>query len=423
MDVQPLTGKALLVLQHPSPSIEAYEGAVRSSKTITALIDWLRFIRTGPAGPLAMVGRTERTVINNMILPLQEMLGPDRVRINYGSGTASVLGREIHLFGANNEQSRTKIQGLTLAGAMVDEAGVIVESFFNMLYSRLSVPGAKLWLTANPEGPRHWLKTKWLDRAKLWITKDGQIVTNDAPDALDLHRYTFVLDDNPSLDPVYVERIKRSYTGMWHRRYVDAEWVQADGAIYDMWDESTMVVDANNLPEMVRFPALGLDYGTQHATRGCLLGVAREPEPCLYIVDEWAPKIMTDAGYSADLRAWLSSRPHPEWIYCDPAAASFKLQLFQDGLSNVTDASNRVLDGIRTVASMLATGRLKISDRCTELIREIPGYVWDSKAAERGIDAPVKLNDDACDSARYSVFSSRFAWSPYFPSIPIEEAA
>jgi PBSX family phage terminase large subunit len=416
VDVQPLTGKALEVLRHPSSSIEAYEGAVRSSKTITALIDWLRFIRTGPAGPLAMVGRTERTVINNMILPLQEMLGPDRVRINYGSGTVSVLGREIHLFGANNEQSRTKIQGLTLAGAMVDEAGVIVESFFNMLYSRLSVPGAKLWLTANPEGPRHWLKVKWLDRAKLWITKDGQIVTNDDSDALDLHRYTFVLDDNPSLDPVYVERIKRSYTGMWHRRYVDAEWVQADGAIWETWDERRFVVPSGEIPAPERVISMGVDFGTRNATAGLLLGIAQGR---LWVLDEWHPAHgLAPAQYSADLQRWLANRPHPEWIYVDPAAKDFREQLFYDGLMNVTAATNDVTPGIRTVSSLFAEDRLRVSDACTELIREIPGYIWDPKAAERGVDAPVKVDDHFADALRYAVHSSSFSWRVLIPSVP-----
>ena len=121
MDIQPLGPKARLVLAHPSPSIEAYEGAVRSSKTITSLLDWVRFVRTGPAGALAMCGKTERTVINNLILPLQEMLGPSRVRINYGTGVVTICGREVHVYGANNEQARTKIQGATLAGAYADE--------------------------------------------------------------------------------------------------------------------------------------------------------------------------------------------------------------------------------------------------------------------------------------------------------------
>ena len=48
MDIQPLQGKALQALANPSPSIEAYEGAVRSSKTIVTILDWLRFIRNGP---------------------------------------------------------------------------------------------------------------------------------------------------------------------------------------------------------------------------------------------------------------------------------------------------------------------------------------------------------------------------------------
>jgi phage terminase large subunit len=47
---------------------------------------------------------------------------------------------------------------------------------------------------------------------------------------------------------------------------------------------------------------------------------------------------------------------------------------------------------------------------CKHLIGEMAGYVWDSKAAERGIDKPVKENDDFADSARYTIFSSRHIW-------------
>lgn len=422
MDVQPLTGKARLALQHPSPSIEAYEGSVRSSKTITTLIDWLRFIRTGPPGNLAMCGRTERTVINNMVLPLQEMLGTERVRVNYGQGTVNILGRDIMLFGANNEQSRTKIQGLTLAGALVDEASTVPESFFNMLYSRLSVPGAKLWLTANPEGPAHWLKTKWLDRSCLWITRTGRIITRSGPDVIDLHRYTFTLDDNPSLDPAYVERLKRSYTGMWRRRYIDAEWVAADGAVFDMWDPDTMVIPWTSLPRMERMICTGMDYGTQNPTSAEILALGEDG--ILYFVDEWrldatnrGNQTWTDAQQSAKFLPWLRNTEHapgvdmvPQWTILDPAAASFKVQLRQDGAWGLTDAENDVLYGIRLMATLLASGVLKVSDRCKGLIDELPGYSWDPKATAKGEDKPLKVADHSTDAARYALATTERLW-------------
>ena len=413
MDIQPLSPKARLVLAHPSPSIEAYEGAVRSSKTITSLLDWVRFVRTGPAGALAMCGKTERTVINNLILPLQEMLGPSRVRINYGTGVVTICGREVHVYGANNEQARTKIQGATLAGAYADEASTMPESFVQMLYSRLSVPGAKLWLTANPEGPSHWLKTGWLDRAKLWIDKHGNVKVNNGPNVMDLHRYTFVLEDNPALPPEYVERIKRSYVGLWRRRYIEAEWVMAAGAIYDSWDPATHVVPWVGLPRITRYVGIGVDYGTTNPTVAILLGLGADG--CWYAVDEWAHvpattgRKSTDAELSAGLRAWIT-QPHtpgdaPDTlgrIYVDPAAASFREQLKRDGLATIP-AANDVVPGIQRVASLLAAGRLKASDRCRTLISEFPGYVWDTKATDKGEDKPVKLNDHALDGLRYIV--------------------
>lgn len=413
MDVRPLTGKALRCLANPSPSIEAYEGSVRSGKTVLTLLDWLRFIRNGPAGNLAMCGRTERTVINNMVLPLQEMLGRTRVQIKYGSGTVAVLGREIHLYGANNEQARTKIQGLTLAGALVDEAGTLPESFMQMLYSRLSVPGAKMWLTANPEGPQHWLKTKWLDRARLWIDKHGIEHWSDDPNAMDLHRYTFVLDDNPALPHDYVERIKRSYTGMWRKRYIEAEWVVAEGAVYSSWDPTQHVVDHEALPRLTRMFSVGLDHGTTNPTAAVALALGEDGT--LYVVDELRIEDgPSDGVMSSRLRTWLRRLPlAPEWVIIDPAAASFKVQVAEDGITNVMNGENDVLYGIRSVSSLLEAGKLKVSDRCHSLVTEIPGYAWSPKATEKGLDAPIKANDHSCDALRYAIATTETEWRPY----------
>jgi len=161
---------------------------------------------------------------------------------------------------------------------------------------------------------------------------------------------------------------------------------------------------------------LGLDYGDTHLTRGMLLGLGRDKAQVarLYVLAEWAPGPMTIGEHSANLRAWLAKLEPPawrtpEWMYADPAAGSFRHQLFYDGLT-VANASNAVLDGIRTVSSLLATDRLLVSDRCTNLIDQIPAYVWDPKATLRGEDKPVKKDDDEVDALRYAIFSTRVLW-------------
>lgn len=421
MEVRPLEGKSLLALRNPSASIEAYEGAVRSGKTITSLLDWVRFTRQGPKGSLAMCGRTERTVINNLIIPLQEMMGKARVQIKYGTGTVTVLGREISIYGANNEQARTKIQGLTLAGAYVDECAELPQSFVQMLYSRLSVPGAKLWLTSNPGSPAHWLKTDWLDNAKLWIDGAGRIIHNNDPDAMELHRYTFLLDDNPSLTPEYVERTKRSYSGLFRRRYVNAEWVAADGAIFDGWNPDEHVVTYDDLPAMVRYLCVGADYGTRNASAATLIGIGDDGK--LYAVDEFrydskaAERVLTEQEIAQRFNAWVIEHEkagrRPEWVAIDPAALSFRVELGNLGRTNTMPANNDVLYGIRVMASLLATGNLKVSDRCSALIKEMPGYAWDSKESEKGVDKPIKVADHSIDSFRYALISTETLWRPY----------
>ena len=430
--VNPLSGKSKLAVANSTAFINIYEGSVRSGKTVATLIDWIRYCRTAPPGNLLMTGRTERTIINNLVIPIQEMLGKSRVTINRGNGTVNICGREVMLVGANNEQARTKIQGLTLAGAYVDEASTLPESYWNMLTTRLSEDGARMWATCNPEGPRHWFKVKWLDKAKLWVKHDGTIEDHtaeferqdDDPDIAredlplsDLHRFSFTLEDNrANLSPKYYRNVMSMYTGLWFKRMILGEWTMADGVIYEMFDPAKHVV--NKLPAMERILSIGIDDGVQHPAAGILLGLGVDNR--LYAVAEWAPPSGTPADRTKHLRKWLQERDgqEPEYHFVDPSAAALKLQLNRDGFQNVYNAANKHSTGIGLVASLLSTGDLLIyAPDCPNLLGEIPGYVWDKKAAEKGIDAPIKLDDDFCDALRYAVATARPMWQPYLPNL------
>lgn len=467
MDIEPLEGKALASVHVPAGCrIVAFDGSVRSSKTISSLLLWVEYVMHGPSGLLLIAGRTETAVINNLVLPLQDILGRRRVVLNRGTGTVTILGRECRIIGANDEQARTKIQGMTLAGAYLDEAANIPQSFFNMLWSRLSVTGAMLFLTCNPEGPKHWLLTEWLLRATVWIDRQGdrherpvgtmvRVDSRDLP-VLPLYRVTFILDDNHYLartNPEYVATLKASWPvkSMWYRRYILSEWASSDGAVYDMWDEPSMTLDSADLPPIDRLLFMGLDFGAVHQTRAYAIGTCRvnlddDGDPdwvgtqrdgvnrarhrvVLVVLGEFAPTGGTVGAQAAQFEAWYQGEVtrwggDPEWVAIDHAARVMTDELRARGFTNVMNAHKAVIPGIQTVASLMGGGRLYVlGDRCQRLVAGIPSYMWDQKAKDAGRTEVVKENDDEVDALRYAVYTSRMYWQADIPLAPIQADA
>lgn len=382
--------------------INLWHGAVRSGKTIGSLVRFLTAVAAAPtSGEIVMVGRTRDTLHRNVIAPMQDpALFGDMARMvsyNRGAPTATVLGRMVHIIGASDARAENVIRGLTVCVAYVDEVSLASEEFFNQLMARCSIAGAWVGATTNPDGPEHWLKKQWIDRAQ----ERGHRV------------FHFTLRDNADhLPDGLIAAYEAQYTGLWKKRMIDGLWSLADGVIYDMWNPDVHVVA--DLPAMDWTIALGVDHGVTNPTAGVLIG---HSAGVLYAVAEWAPTAGTDAERSASLRRFVADHGMPDRLFVDPAAAGFRGQLIADQVPSVFKASNSVIDGIGTVASLLSAGKLRVHESCTNLIGELPGYVWDSKASAKGQDAPVKINDHWCDALRYALHSSRQLWRPILPDL------
>lgn len=416
LDSLPLSRKQIRSVAAAKARINIWHGAIRSGKTIASLIAFLIAVAAAPSsGLIVVVGRSLQTIERNVLDPLQDevLFGPVARLVVHtrGATTATILGRTVHLIGAADSRAEGRLRGLTACLAYVDEATLVPRGFWNQLLGRLSVPGARLLATTNPDNPGHWLKKEFLDRA-------GD---------LDLRSWHFTLDDNPALDPAYVASLKAEYVGLWYRRFITGLWVQSEGAIYEMFDAQKHIV--SRLPRIERWLCDSIDYGTVNPYADVLLGVGSDRK--LYVVSEYrhdsrtARRQMTDAEYSKARRGWLArvSQPesnivgvHPEWTIVDPSASSYIEQLHRDGVSGVTAADNSVLDGIRTVSSLLSTGDLFIHESAVGLIDELPGYSWDDGAAEHGEDKPIKESDHSCDALRYGVRTTESLWRPYLPT-------
>jgi PBSX family phage terminase large subunit len=384
--------KQLDVIANATARLNILDGSVRSGKTVASLVAWIKFVAEAPPGELLMVGKTERTLKRNILDPLEQMVGSKNFRLNRGEGEATLFGRRIYLAGANDERAEGKIRGMTLVGTYGDEITLWPESFFTMLLSRLSVRGARFIGTTNPDSPYHWLKANYLDRAE----------------ELNLKRWHFTLEDNPNLDPAYIEALKKEYTGLWYKRFILGLWVMAQGVIYDMFDETK-----HKIPTVEREYSeyhIAVDYGTQNPTTFGLWGKCAKGEYAgkwikikeYYYSGRDENKQKTDEEYYQDLEKFAGNL-EIKYVIVDPSAASFITLIRRKGKFKVKPAKNDVIEGIRNMATALSSGLILYNDCCTNTFREFYSYVWDEKAAERGEDKPLKQNDHCMDSDRYFV--------------------
>lgn len=389
----------LISLYESNARMNFWDGPVRCGKSHSSLLRWVRYIECdSPDGELYMIGKTIPALRRNIVEPMKTLLG-DEMHHFVGSGRIRLWGRTIWTLGANDSAAAGKIQGSTSAGTYFDEVTLYPENVFRMATSRTSVSGAKMFGTMNPDSPSHWFKKEYIDRL----------------DQLDFRRFNWTLDDTSFLDPKFLKALKTEYTGLWFQRFIEGKWVIAEGAIYDMFDHGRHLIDGS-LEEPDEY-IIGVDYGTGNPTVFILYGVKypHNGRPRCWAEREFfydskkAQKQKTDSQYAADLRIFMALRDHTDVditkIYIDPSALSFKVECEAEGIWQIADADNDVLNGIRTVSKMMSQGRYKIYRRCGNLIREKPGYVWDAKKAAKGEDAPMKSDDHACDAERYALHS------------------
>jgi len=414
----PLSHKQISsVVESTKAKIALWVGAVSAGKTIASLFAFLFAVRLCKGtGLIIIVGKTLQTIERNILAPLMDdrLFGELSKQIVHtkGSGVALILGKEVHLVGANDSRSEEKIRGSTVELAYVDEATLLPPGFWEMLVSRLRVAGARLLATTNPGSTRHWLRLEWILNAA-------------AKNMLVFH---FTMDDNPQYfeggdpGPAYIADMKASYSGVFYDRMIKGLWTNAEGAVYDMWDPTRHVIRWEDLPPLKRMLCASIDFGTQHPTAVLLLGLGYDRK--LYFVDELRIDVAVNqlrqspSQQSKTVRDWLNKPHHPEqlnlrpeWVIVDSAAADFRQELFHDGLAT-QGAKKDVMYGIGLVSSLLARDQLAVTDRCKGWIDEVTDYVWDTKASERGEDKPNKdkAKDDSLDTGRYALATTEAIW-------------
>lgn len=396
----------LLSWWHPDSSDSAFDGviccgAVRSGKTFSMTISFFLWASTNFQNQFfAICGKTIASVRRNVIAPVLSSLKDlgfaisDKGAKNYLDVSFQGVQNRFYLFSGNDASSAASIQGVTLAGVLLDEVVLLNRSFVEQAVARCSIDGSRFWFNCNPENPFHWFYSDWILKRK-------------EKNLLYLH---FSMQDNPGLSPHVRKRYESLYSGAFYDRFVLGKWSASHGLVYPMFSQQIHVVDT--CPACSQF-VVSCDYGTVNP---CSMGLWGKHNGKWFRIKEFyfdsrsQLSVKTDEDYYQDLLQ-LVGQHNVTTVIVDPSASSFIACIRKHGKFHVIPAKNDVYQGIRLVSDLLKQNKLFFHKSCVDSIREFSLYIWDEKSNR---DAPVKKFDHAMDDIRYFAMFAFASAAPAF---------
>ena len=392
--------------------INLLTGSVRSGKTYVSLLKWAIFVGSMSEGSeFLMTGKTLTSLKRNCLGLLQDLVGENNFKYSTSQKCGVLFGRTIWLEGANDIKAESKIRGMTLAGAYIDEMTQIPEDFYKMLLSRLSVKGAKLYATTNPDTPNHWVKLDIVDNEEI----DKQV-------------WTFTLDDNVILqkeNQEYFDQLKIEYQsmgGVFYQRFILGMWVLAEGLIYkqfvnntDMFMRESATNDDGSKKDFMII-SIGIDYGaTEGETELKATGITPYFKEAWTIDEEKIHGLYTPQEFY-DVFVKFYNRVVKDYGKVTHAFADYGAlgQVLTYGLNRylqehhvpikVDDCiKGKIIDRIYMDQMLFAQGRRFLLNKCKYLKEAYEQAVWDEKHEDERLDDGTTPIDDL-DASEYSMF-------------------
>jgi PBSX family phage terminase large subunit len=381
-------------------------GTVRSSKTFALDAKTIVHLnRYKVAGKRFMVGTTKQTLYRNVLLDLFNIVGKNDYSYDRVSGELWLYGQQWFCMGAKDEASYKQILGATVGLSVCDEVVEYPKSFLAQMFMRMSPEGARFYGSTNAGNPYCYLKAEVIDNPEF---------------ARYMTVINFSLKDNPNLSKETKYAIIASQSGFFKLRYIDGLWVVAEGSIYrDSWNDVGNTYTNATRPIGLRGAGghvdhwFAVDPGVDHPQ---VYGEFYDDGHKVWIdrVWRWDSRVemrqKTDGEYADDLEKFMGPEGRGCEVRLPPEAASLRAEFSKRGFW-VLDADNSVIEGIHTVSTMLSQRMLAVNtDQCCGLEKRIPSYAWNEKASLRGLEEPLKQNDDDVDMVRYGVHGKINEW-------------
>jgi len=370
-------------------------GATRSGKTYQDyfLIPKRLLAVSGKEGLSVILGNTRETIRRNILLPMQQLYGPEYIGNLRADNSVEMFGEKVFCLGADSVNRVDRLRGSSIKYCYGDEVTTWHPDVFDMLKSRLDKPYSVFDGTCNPANPQHWFK---------------QFLDSNA----DIYQQAYTIDDNPFLDPAFVANLKQEYSGtVLYDRYIMGLWVAAEGVIYRLFADNPQrfIKDSG---KKIRNAVIGVDFGggtSAHAF--CCTGFATDGS--LVILDEYREKEALDPSKLERDFVDFVKRCQMRWlvtdVWCDSAEQTLinglRTAAARNGIGvNIGNAQKKPInDRIRATCLLMGAGRFLVHPDCRETIDALKSALWDSKAVTEDIRLDNgTTNIDSLDAMEYS---------------------
>lgn len=254
----------------------------------------------------------------------------------------------------------------------------------------------------NPSYPGHWMYhrspirmfySKHRENPTLYEPESGEITTQGK-------RTMGQLED---------------LTGVRRKRLLEGKPAQAEGVVYEEWDDAVHLIYEDQLPDCQRYIA-GVDWGYVHP--GVMGVFGFDGDGAMYLVKQVYHTKRTIDWWVEQAQALKDKYPIERFV-CDPSEPAY-IAAFNKAHLTAVGANNAILPGIGFVQQRLKNRRLfvvrdslrQIDEELKEARRpyaveqEFGSYVWaDSQVKE----IPIKKLDDGMDMTRYATMYVDFS--------------
>lgn len=374
-----------------------------------------------PRSTCLMLRKTRESTTNSIVAFMRQTVlygvGEDKVsflpsasRFEYANGSVLIYG------GMKDESQREHVRSIGGQGGVdmiwLEEASQFSEADFNELLPRLRGKAAS-WrqfvLSTNPDAPAHWINTRLINGREA-------------------HVYYSSAKDNPHNPPDYLSTLSM-LTGVQKLRLVDGLWVQAEGAVYSLYDPQYHLVDAPPPDDQIKYYIAGVDWGFTNP--GVLQVWAVDYDGRMCLVDETYKTGELVTGEKGSDGFWLQEAKRVKAQYnvkrfvCDPSEPAY-IETFKRAGLNAIGADNAIRPGIDSVNARLLIrsfeeggdnrpritflrGACALPDQSlvtkrkpASTLEELTLYAWPKTAAgQNDKEVPIKVYDHGMDTMRY----------------------
>lgn len=401
----------LVAMMHESPHrVISVPGTMQSGKSFSVGWGFFRHVcRSRSGNEILLVASSVKQLRAVQIRSLYNFAHEFGMKVT-GGGTQnswklpSWCGAEPNTFyGMIDRTDPGRLAGLTISDSWKDDISWSPdnEEFITTVDSRTGefVDNSKSVVTLNPRGSEHWAKKQYVDEIPGLGESDEKVCI------------PFALEDNPMIKDVeaYKAHQKQILSATEYERLINGEWKDSPDAIYP--NIGRVFGYPTSIPERTAMN-MGIDVGKVNPTHVVLRVNGEKPTHPNWIIKEWrwSGRDQGQLEYPEQIdliiKEFKEYWPRIRNIFVDPAAKDFRIILAKRlravglGRINVIAADNSY-ERLGVVDYRFRIGKLRISNDCPHLKKELLNYRYDPLMKKNGREEPLKINDHGPDAMGY----------------------